>query len=96
MRSVNRQEVALHTKLTAGVTKLTIIDFLDGHWRLDFGWYGHLYSSVVSTEDIATLTSVLSAMLIENEQEMAAISGDFENESKMDVLNTEAWLDKEG
>lgn len=87
------QAIAIAGPHPANCSEMRIVDYLDGHWTLRFGAYGHISELVASTEDIALLASVLSAMLVENEQEMAAISGDFEYESKMDVHNTEAWLD---
>lgn len=79
-----------------GTSEARIVDYGNGTWSLQFGDFANRTEVRATTEDIEKLINVLCEAMCKNDEEMAALSGDFENESKMDVLNTEAWLDKEG
>lgn len=83
-----------------GETEARVIDYVNGTWSLQFGDYAGRYEVRATTEDIERLINLLAEMLCNNDMEMAALSGDFENygetEPKWDEKQTEAWLDTEG
>jgi hypothetical protein len=97
------QYVKFHTLLFGEPhreVEVPIIDFHNNEWTIRFGDYGNMYEVKATNDDLEELVAVLSAMLIESEQEEAAKSGDYESygedEPKWDEKQTEAWLDTEG
>lgn len=79
-----------------GDSEARVIDYVNGTWSLQFGDFASRTEVRATTEDMEKFINVLCEAMCHNDAEMAALSGDFEGESKLDVLNTEAWLDKEG
>ena len=83
-----------------GETEVRVIDYVNGTWGIQLGDFAGRYEVRGTTEDIEKLINLLAEMLCNNDMEMAALSGDFENygetEPKWDEKQTEAWLDKEG
>lgn len=104
VKGCNIQTIKLDTILSeqeVGSVDMRVIDFYgDGNWTIRFGDYGHMYEAKATTENIELLVSVLSAMLIDREEVMAAESGDA-NTPWLDTVQeedhkVEAWLDMEG
>ena len=99
MKTCNIKTLEFSNQVTDNKTVVKVVDYLDGHWTITLGDYGFDATIVATDKDIGEFASTLFNMFYDcskRQQEEAAESGDFESESKMDVLDTEAWLDAPG